>query len=632
MPTGGLLEDTNDPCAHWDHILAHAGPRDHMVQLYQDQDFLNRAVCRFAGAALANGEGLILVPTVQHWNAFRPRLEAEGVDVKGAQDSGQLTIVDADELLPRFMQKALPDGPMFLGLAGEIIAQTRGAGRFSKVRWWGEMVNVLWERGDVAASMNFEDLFDRVADEQNIAIFCSFLMDNFNGEIYTHMLPRLGENHSHLIPVEDYARLERAVADALRETVGADEARVLESKLLSKFEPPFNMPRAQALLLALRQVLPTVAEPVLQRSRNLYAIRPQQNDEASRCRHWQPQRVPPSVWQRRDYKCGSADLIKIDAVSVPIVVLGRDFVVASFNRAAADALSLTPADIGRSPHAISILNGLQNLATWCAAVAGTDVPTQHDIRIGDKSFILRIAPQTNGPVSGTVLTFTNVTAFRSSLDQAIYEREYAKAILNTVPDPLVVLSTDLRVVTANRAFYSLLRASREAIQGVPLNELCDGALDLPRLTGQLKDMLADGHAFQPFEIDCDWPEIGRRIISLYACPLVLAGNSKPMALVSFHDITELKRAEETHTLLAQEVDHRAKNLLALVQATVHFSAAETPEAIKVAIEGRIQALSNVHTLLANSRWAGADLRTLVMDELKPYSPRGASRAISMALI
>jgi hypothetical protein len=272
MDTGGFLEneDGKGPCEHWDHVLSHAAPQDHVVQLYQDQDFLNRAVCRFAGAALANGEGLILVPTAEHWNAFRPRLEAEGVNVKDAQDSGQLTIVDADELLPRFMQKVLPDGPMFLGLAGEIIARTRGAGRFPKVRWWGEMVNVLWERGDVGASMNLEDLFDRVAHEQDIAIFCSFVMDNFNGEIHTHMLPRLGENHSHLIPVEDYARLESAVADALREIVGADEARVLESQLLSQYKAPLKMPRAQALLLALRQAVPTVAAPVLQRSRDLY--------------------------------------------------------------------------------------------------------------------------------------------------------------------------------------------------------------------------------------------------------------------------------------------------------------------------------------------------------------------------
>src|SRR5437899_2636958 len=65
----------------WDPVVADAAPCDHIVQLYQDQDFLNRAVCRFAGAALANGEGIILVPTLTHWKAIRPRLEAAGVDV-----------------------------------------------------------------------------------------------------------------------------------------------------------------------------------------------------------------------------------------------------------------------------------------------------------------------------------------------------------------------------------------------------------------------------------------------------------------------------------------------------------------------------------------------------------------------
>ena len=255
----------------WVHLVSEAGPSDHIVQLYQDQDFLNRAVCRFAGAALANGEGVILVPTMAHWNAICPRLEGEGVDVEAARKRGQLTVVDADELLPRFMRNAVPDSPIFLGLAGEVVGQARAGGRYQKVRWWGEMVNVLWERGDAAASMGLEDLFDQLAHKHDIAIFCSFLMDNFDGHVHTHMLPRLGENHSHLIPVEDYARLERAVAAALRETVGADEARVLESRLLSQYQPPFKMPRAQALLLALRQVLPTVADPVLQRSRGLYA-------------------------------------------------------------------------------------------------------------------------------------------------------------------------------------------------------------------------------------------------------------------------------------------------------------------------------------------------------------------------
>lgn len=254
----------------WDCLLAGAGPRDHIVQLYQDQQFLNRAVCRFAAGALANGEGVILVPTLAHWEAFYPRLEAEGVDVKAAQNCGQLTVVDADELLPEFMRDAMPDAPLFLGLAADVIDRARDKGRYPKVRWWGEMVNILWEQGQVAASMNLEDQFDQLAHQHDIAIFCSFVMDNFNSEVHSRMLPRLGQNHSHLIPVEDYTRLERAVAEALRETVGADEARVLEEELLARYASRFQMPRSQALLLALRESLPLVADSVLQRSRTLY--------------------------------------------------------------------------------------------------------------------------------------------------------------------------------------------------------------------------------------------------------------------------------------------------------------------------------------------------------------------------
>jgi hypothetical protein len=254
----------------WGQLLEKSVAPDHIVQLYQDEEFLGRAVCRFAAGTLANGEGLILVPTQAHWEAFRPRLEAEGVDVAAAQSSGQLTVVDADECLPRFMRKSMPDAPLFLGIAKNVIGEARLAGKFPKVRWWGEMVNVLWERGDVAASMRLEDLFHEVAQANHIAIFCSFLMDNFKGEVHTRMLPRLAQNHSHLIPVEDYSRLERAVASALRETLGSAEAAALEGQLLQGYKAPINMPHPQALLLALREALPQVADTVLARAGKMY--------------------------------------------------------------------------------------------------------------------------------------------------------------------------------------------------------------------------------------------------------------------------------------------------------------------------------------------------------------------------
>ena len=154
--------------APWEQVVADAVPCDHIVQLYQDQDFMSYAVGRFAGAGLAKGEGVILVSTDPHWTAIRPRLEAEGVDVRSAQSRGQLTVVDADELLPRFMRGAMPDPPVFKGVFSDVVRHARASGGYEQVRVWGEMVDVLWERGDVAASMNLALSFHgaRVAERR----------------------------------------------------------------------------------------------------------------------------------------------------------------------------------------------------------------------------------------------------------------------------------------------------------------------------------------------------------------------------------------------------------------------------------------------------------------------------------
>jgi PAS domain S-box-containing protein len=98
------------------------------------------------------------------------------------------------------------------------------------------------------------------------------------------------------------------------------------------------------------------------------------------------------------------------------------------------------------------------------------------------------------------------------------------------------------------------------------------------------------------------------------------------------DITEQKRREEQIGLLAREADHRTKNLLALAQATVHLTNGESADELKKAIEGRLRALANAHTLLAQSRWAGADLRNLALEELSPYCTEDDGKDNSRARI
>jgi PAS domain S-box-containing protein len=88
------------------------------------------------------------------------------------------------------------------------------------------------------------------------------------------------------------------------------------------------------------------------------------------------------------------------------------------------------------------------------------------------------------------------------------------------------------------------------------------------------------------------------------------------------DITERKRAEERQNLLAREVDHRAKNALALAQSIVRLTRADEVKAYVNAVEGRINALARVHTILSLSSWQGAELSKLVDEELAPYSLAG----------
>ena len=88
------------------------------------------------------------------------------------------------------------------------------------------------------------------------------------------------------------------------------------------------------------------------------------------------------------------------------------------------------------------------------------------------------------------------------------------------------------------------------------------------------------------------------------------------------DITERKRAEQRQDLLSREVDHRAKNALALAQSIVRLTRAETVKNYVQAVEGRINALARVHTILSLSSWQGAEMRKLVVEELAAYAVGG----------
>src|SRR5258708_5772167 len=148
---------------------------------------------------------------------------------------------------------------------------------------------------------------------------------------------------------------------------------------------------------------------------------------------------------------------------------------------------------------------------------------------------------------------------------------------------------------------------------------------LPHRECPMADVVRTGIPVRDQEVTIERPD-GSRGVALVNIEALRDTDGNVVGAVNcFQDITVRKEAEEKVRVLAREMDHRAKNLLALVQATVHLTQADNIQDFKAAIEGRIRALSNAHALLAESRWEGADLRALVTEELSPYRAEAGSR-------
>jgi PAS domain S-box-containing protein len=241
----------------------------------------------------------------------------------------------------------------------------------------------------------------------------------------------------------------------------------------------------------------------------------------------------------------------LDAVDVPIIIISRERTVARINRAAMTVFGLKVSDLGCSLG--NTLAGVNDLNRICTRVITDGAPHRVETRDGDRRFLLRIAPYTGSDrqILGAVLTFTNVTAFRASIEQAIYEREYTKAILNTVVDPVVVLDAKLQVQTANRAFYTMFGVSRDETQGISIRKLGNSEWETSGVWESVETTLSGPSEFQAVEIDREFPT-GKRTLVLDARRLAGAGDSP--IVITFHDVTERKRAERTTSLLAAIVD------------------------------------------------------------------------------
>jgi anti-sigma regulatory factor (Ser/Thr protein kinase) len=149
-----------------------AGTGEHIVQFYDDERGLARSVGSYLAQAIRARETGIVIATPEHRAAFETELVAAGADGAGAEREGRLIWLDAADTLSRFMPSGRVDPDLFQHAIGELMGEASRAGR--PINAYGEMVALLWDRGDVLGAIELEKLWNALAREYVFSLWCAY--------------------------------------------------------------------------------------------------------------------------------------------------------------------------------------------------------------------------------------------------------------------------------------------------------------------------------------------------------------------------------------------------------------------------------------------------------------------------
>lgn len=224
----------------------------------------------------------------------------------------------------------------------------------------------------------------------------------------------------------------------------------------------------------------------------------------------------------------------------------------------------------------------------------------------------------DGRIAAAVTIFVDVTATNAAERALAESEERLRRAIEDAPFPVMVHADDGEVVHLSQAWLELTGYRREQIPTTAAwTELAFGARrDV--VSGKIDRLYALDRPVDEGEYQIRTAAGRTRTWACRSSPLGPDGSGRRLVVSMAADVTERQENEERLRLLMREVDHRARNALAVVQAIVRLSRAEDPATLAEAVEGRIEAMARAHTLLAASRWAGADLARLATDELAAY--------------
>lgn len=233
---------------------------------------------------------------------------------------------------------------------------------------------------------------------------------------------------------------------------------------------------------------------------------------------------------------------------IATLFLDRDLRIERFTPDASDVFRIRESDVGRPLTDLTTRFDGVDLESEIQEFFESLVPRQIEVRNPEQErwFSLRISPYRteDDAIEGIVLTFTDISELKATEAELRRQRTFARSIVETVHEPLVVLDSDLRVQSASDSFYELFDIDRATAEGAAIDDLGRHQLQIPELLDRLRHILETGTTVDDFEIEARFPSQGQRTLLASARQIHREGRKTGQILLTFEDITAFRDREQ----------------------------------------------------------------------------------------
>lgn len=233
----------------------------------------------------------------------------------------------------------------------------------------------------------------------------------------------------------------------------------------------------------------------------------------------------------------------LNSTQVPTLFLDNNLKIKRFTPYATKIISLIPSDIGRPITDIVFDLKYDGLAKDVNEVLKTLVFKEIQVQTKTGSwYLMRIVPYrtTDNIIDGVVITFSDITDLKTMRESMAERAEYAEGIISTIRESLVVLNSDLKIVSANPSFYRTFQVTPEETEGKILYDLGNGQWNIPALRQLLEELLPKNTQIEGFLMEHEFPTIGQRKMLLNARRIAQNDSHKELILLAIEDITNCK--------------------------------------------------------------------------------------------